>query len=101
MKKQTIVEGLAQTGPVHHTSADGRPWAVFTVDCGSWIRVVVFGERAQRGGLPWLQRGAPVRCAGRISVRSPDVRNRGQQMQIELLADDVQPVAPDASPVLR
>ena len=93
MRKQTIVEGAAQSAPIHHISADGRPWAVFTVDCGSWVRVVVFGERAQREGLPWLKRGAPVRAVGRLSVRSPDVRARAQQPQLELLADDVTPLS--------
>ena len=93
MKKQTIIEGPAQSGPVHHISADGRPWAVFTVDAGSWIRVVLFGDLAVRDRLPWLHRGAPVRCTGRLSVRSADVRARSQQPQLELLADDVTPLA--------
>jgi hypothetical protein len=100
VKKQTIIEGAAQSAPVHHVSGDGRPWAVLTVDCGSWVRVVLFGEQAQRGALPWLQRGSPVRCAGRISVRSGDVRNRGQQMQIELIADAVAPLAEPQGAVL-
>ena len=101
MRKQTIVEGSAQSDPIHHTASDGRPWAVFTVDAGSWIRVVLFGAQAQRGALPWLQRGTAVRCSGRISVRSGDVRNRGQQLQLELVTDDVQPLAEPQGTVLR
>ena len=101
MRKVTIIEGAAQSAPVHHISGDGRPWAVLTVDCGAWVRVVLFGEQAQRGALPWLQRGAAVRCSGRISVRSGDVRNRGQQLQLELVTDDVQPLAEPVGTVLR
>ena len=100
MRKQTIIEGAAQSGPVCHTASDGKPWAVFTVDCGSWVRVVVFGEVAARLHSTSFGRGSPVRCAGRISVRSGDVRNRGQQMQIELIADDVQPVAETATAMI-
>lgn len=94
MRKQTIIEGAAQSAPIHHIAQSGQPWAVLTVDCGAWVRVILFGDVAQRGALPWLQRGAPVRISGRLSVRvTENVRTGKTQAGLEMIADQVEPVA--------
>lgn len=99
--KRTIIEGPAQSGPIHHTASDGRPWAVFTVDCGSWVRVVAFGDVADRLRSASFGRGVAVRCTGRISVRVSDSHRYGQQAALELIAEDVTPLADNGKDVLR
>lgn len=60
----------------------------------NWLRVQVFGKRAESlGGLD-LQKGAAVGVTGELRVRTYDTREGGKGTSVEVVAQDVALLGP-------
>ena len=55
----------------------------------NWIRVQVFGKRAESLGKLDIQKGAAVGITGELRVRQYDTREGGKGMSVEVVAQDV------------
>src|SRR5690606_4553826 len=55
----------------------------------NWIRVQVFGKRAESLGKLSLDRGAAVGITGELRVRQYDTRDGGKGTSVEVVAQDV------------
>lgn len=55
----------------------------------NWIRVQVFGKRAESLGKLDIARGAAVGITGELRVRSYDTREGGKGTSVEVVAQDV------------
>lgn len=55
----------------------------------NWIRVQVFGKRAESLGKLDLAKGAPVGVTGELRVRAYDTRDGGKGTSVEVVAQDV------------
>ena len=55
----------------------------------NWIRVQVFGKRAESLGKLDLDKGSPVGVTGELRVRTYDTRDGGKGTSVEVVAQDV------------
>lgn len=55
----------------------------------NWIRVQVFGKRAESLGKLDLAKGAAVGVTGELRVRSYDTKDGGKGTSVEVVAQDV------------
>jgi single-strand DNA-binding protein len=55
----------------------------------NWIRVQVFGKRAESLGKLDIAKGAPVGITGELRVRTYDTREGGKGTSVEVVAQDV------------
>ena len=55
----------------------------------NWIRVQVFGKRAESLGELDLDKGSPVGVTGELRVRTYDTRDGGKGTSVEVVAQDV------------
>lgn len=55
----------------------------------NWIRVQVFGKRAESLGKLELDKGAAVGITGELRVRTYDTRDGGKGTSVEVVAQDV------------
>lgn len=55
----------------------------------NWIRVQVFGKRAESLGKLGLDKGTAVGITGELRVRSYDTRDGGKGTSVEVVAQDV------------
>jgi single-strand DNA-binding protein len=63
------------------------------VDTTDWVRVTVFGERAERLA-PYLHKGQRVYCDGRLQPRAWINQAGAPQSGLEILADTVEFMSP-------
>ena len=55
----------------------------------NWLRVQVFGKRAESLGNLELQKGAPVGITGELRVRTYDAKDGSKGTSVEVVAQDV------------
>lgn len=55
----------------------------------NWIRVSVFGNRAESLGKLELRKGAAIGVTGELRVRTYDLREGGKGTSVEVVAQDV------------
>lgn len=55
----------------------------------NWIRVQVFGKRAESLGKLGLDKGTAVGITGELRIRSYDTRDGGKGTSVEVVAQDV------------
>lgn len=55
----------------------------------NWLRVQVFGKRAESLGNLELGKGAPVGITGELRVRTYDAKDGGKGVSVEVVAQDV------------
>ena len=60
----------------------------------NWLRVQVFGKRAESLGSLDLQKGAAVGVTGELRVRTYDTREGGKGTSVEVVAQDVALLGP-------